>query len=453
MKNVFYYEHGCIYCNILRDYLIENKIIFNEINIIDAPRHIKDFNEVPIIDTGNIIIVGLDWIRINKYFNIKDTLHKYIYLDNASTTNIKSEVIDAMKPYISKKFFNASSKYSPAIENKLIIDDCRRKISNLLNCRYNELFFTSGGSESNNTILKGIALANKNKGNHIIISSIEHSSILKTCEFLETIGYVVTRIPVDNNGIIKLDELKSAITEETILISVMFANNEIGTIQPIKQISQIAHEKNILFHTDAVQAIGFIPIDIKKYDIDLLSFSGHKIHGPKGVGAMYIKSGINVIPLIHGGNQENGLRAGTESVANIVGLTKAIEVALKNIKCNNGRLINLRNKFIKELINNFPNIKLNGHPEIRLPGNVNVSFDINSEILKSMLDIEKIYVSSGSACSENNLLPSHVLKEIGLDDTLARCSIRFSLSYDTTENDISRTILVLNKIVNKVYRY
>ena len=312
-------------------------------------------------------------------------------------------------------------------------------------------FFTSGGSESNNTAIKGIAFANKDKGNHIITTSIEHPSVLNTCRYLEKHGFNITYLPVDKYGIVSLDYLRKSITCKTILISVMFANNEIGTLQPIEEIGKIAKENNIYFHTDAVQAIGNIPINLEKSHIDILSLSAHKFYGPKGIGALYIKKGTSIDPLIHGGSQENSMRAGTENLANIVGLGKAIELATSDINKYNKKLLYLRSKFIKDLLATIPNIKLNGHPKYRLPGNVNISFNnIDSEILKYFLDVENIYVSTTSACSEKNLNLSHVLKAIGLSDEEARSSLRFTLGESNTEEDINYTIRKINNIIKEL---
>ena len=378
-----YVEKDCIYCKILKKYLISNNIAFNEIDINRAPQYIQDINLIPITRINSNIIIGVNLPVINKNLGINKNLSsKPIYLDHASTTYLKKEVFEEMKPYLLKKFANASSIYSLGLENREVIENARNKVAQALSCNNGEVFFTSGGSESNNTAIKGIAFANKDKGNHIITTSIEHPSVLNTCRYLEKHGFNITYLPVDKYGIVSLDYLRKSITCKTILISVMFANNEIGTLQPIEEIGKIAKENNIYFHTDAVQAIGNIPINLEKSHIDILSLSAHKFYGPKGIGALYIKKGTSIDPLIHGGSQENSMRAGTENLANIVGLGKAIELATSDINKYNKKLLYLRSKFIKDLLATIPNIKLNGHPKYRLPGNVNISFNnIDSEIL------------------------------------------------------------------------
>ncbi|MBD8045818.1 IscS subfamily cysteine desulfurase [Clostridium faecium] len=447
-----YVEKDCIYCKILKKYLISNNIAFNEIDINRAPQYIQDINLIPITRINSNIIIGVNLPVINKNLGINKNLSsKPIYLDHASTTYLKKEVFEEMKPYLLKKFANASSIYSLGLENREVIENARNKVAQALSCNNGEVFFTSGGSESNNTAIKGIAFANKDKGNHIITTSIEHPSVLNTCRYLEKHGFNITYLPVDKYGIVSLDYLRKSITCKTILISVMFANNEIGTLQPIEEIGKIAKENNIYFHTDAVQAIGNIPINLEKSHIDILSLSAHKFYGPKGIGALYIKKGTSIDPLIHGGSQENSMRAGTENLANIVGLGKAIELATSDINKYNKKLLYLRSKFIKDLLATIPNIKLNGHPKYRLPGNVNISFNnIDSEILKYFLDVENIYVSTTSACSEKNLNLSHVLKAIGLSDEEARSSLRFTLGESNTEEDINYTIRKINNIIKEL---
>ncbi|MDU1351045.1 IscS subfamily cysteine desulfurase [uncultured Clostridium sp.] len=447
-----YVEKDCIYCKILKKYLISNNIAFNEIDINRAPQYIQDINLIPITRINSNIIIGVNLPVINKNLGINKNLSsKPIYLDHASTTYLKKEVFEEMKPYLLKKFVNASSIYSLGLENREVIENARNKVAQALSCNNGEVFFTSGGSESNNTAIKGIAFANKDKGNHIITTSIEHPSVLNTCRYLEKHGFNITYLPVDKYGIVSLDYLRKSITCKTILISVMFANNEIGTLQPIEEIGKIAKENNIYFHTDAVQAIGNIPINLEKSHIDILSLSAHKFYGPKGIGALYIKKGTSIDPLIHGGSQENSMRAGTENLANIVGLGKAIELATSDINKYNKKLLYLRSKFIKDLLATIPNIKLNGHPKYRLPGNVNISFNnIDSEILKYFLDVENIYVSTTSACSEKNLNLSHVLKAIGLSDEEARSSLRFTLGESNTEEDINYTIRKINNIIKEL---
>jgi cysteine desulfurase len=374
-----------------------------------------------------------------------------IYFDNAATTKISKPVLDSMLPYLKDKYGNPSSIYSLGRESKDAIDEAREKVAKSLGCESKNIYFTSSGSESDNWAIKGIAFANKDKGNHIITSSIEHHAVLYTCEYLEKQGFEVTYLPVKENGIIDIKELKRAIKKETILISVMYANNEIGTIQPIEEIGKIAKENEIYFHTDAVQAIGNIEIDLKKLDVDLLTLSGHKFNGPKGVGVLYIKDGTKIDNFIHGGGQERGKRASTENVANIVGLGTAIELAIKDIDKKSKYLINLREKCIKGIIDNIPNTILNGDPVKRLPGNVNVCFKyIEGESILLMLDQLGICASSGSACTSGSLEPSHVLLAIGLPHEIAHGSLRLSFSKDNTGKEVDYLLEVLPGIIEKL---
>ena len=343
---------------------------------------------------------------------------KEIYFDNSATTPIKSEVLNAMMPFLTTEYGNPSSLYSVGRRAKHAIENARKQVAELLNCNSNEIFFTAGGSESDNLALKGFAYANKEKGNHIITSKIEHPAILETCRTLEKQGFEVSYINVDEDGIIKLEELQKAIKPSTILISVMAANNEIGTIQPIEEIAKIAHSHNIVFHTDAVQAIGNMQIEVTKMGIDMWSLSGHKIHAQKGIGALYVKNGIQFEKIINGGHQEKDKRAGTENVAGIVGIGKACEIARKNMEIHIRHLSKLRNYYITKLQKEMPNkIRINGTLEKRLPGNANVSFEgIDASELIFKLDEKGICVSSGSACSSGNPKPSHVLQEINVPE-------------------------------------
>jgi len=378
-------------------------------------------------------------------------MQKNIYLDHAGTTYVRKEVLNEMLPYFTEKFGNPSSIYKLGQENKKVVDYAREQVAKVLNAKTNEIYFTSCGSEADNWAIKGIAFANKSRGNHIITSAIEHPAILNTCKYLEENGFELTYLSVDKDGIINLDELKSAIKSKTILISVMYANNEIGTIEPIAEIAKIAKEKNIYFHTDAVQAIGNLKIDVKELGIDLLSLSAHKFYGPKGVGALYIRDGVKIDNFIHGGGQESKKRAGTENVAGIVGLGKSIELAYKNFDTQNKKVIKLREKLIKGIIEKIPNSKLNGHRTQRLPGNVNFSFnDIEGGALLLMLNMKGISASSGSACSSGSAKPSHVLTAIGLDNETVHGTIRFTIGEENTEKEIDYVLDVLEQAVKKL---
>ena len=377
--------------------------------------------------------------------------NRMIYLDHAATTYVKPEVFEAMKPYFCEHFGNASSIYSLGRESKKAVEEAREKVAKALGAEPREIYFTASGSEADNWALKGIAAANKKKGNHIITSAIEHPAVLNSCKYLEGEGFEVTYLPVDNDGVISLEELKKAIKDTTILISIMFANNEIGTIQPIQEIGAIAREKGILFHTDAVQAIGNVAIDVQKMNIDLLSLSGHKFYGPKGVGALYVKKGVKISSFIHGGAQERGKRASTENLPGVIGLGKAIELASQNMEAYNKKLLELREKTIEGLMAKIPYIRLNGHRTSRLPGNVNISFEfIEGESLLLMLDMMGVCGSSGSACSSGSLDPSHVLMAIGLPHEIAHGSLRLTFGDDNTQEDVDYILEEIPKIVNKL---
>lgn len=376
---------------------------------------------------------------------------KFVYMDHAATTYTKQEVLNEMLPYFTEQFGNPSSIYSFARGSKKAIEDAREKVAKALGAESSEIFFTAGGSEADNWALKGVAFANRNKGNHIITTKIEHHALLHTCEYLQKNGFEVTYLDVDEFGQIKLEELKSAITDKTILISIMFANNEIGTIQPIAEIGAIARERGVYFHTDAVQAVGNVEIDVKKMNIDMLSLAAHKFYGPKGIGALYIRKGVKLDNLIHGGGQERKRRAGTENLPGIVGLGKAIELATIDIPAHNAMLLKLRGRLLEGIMSKIPNTKLNGHPEHRLPGNLNVSFEfIEGEALLLLLDYAGICGSTGSACSSGSLDPSHVLLAIGLPHEMAHGSLRLSLGDLTKDEDIDYVLEKLPEIVQKL---
>ncbi|CAK7053700.1 cysteine desulfurase NifS [Tissierella sp. P1] len=378
---------------------------------------------------------------------------KYIYMDNAATTPVKKEVLEEMMPYFTEKYGNPSSVYSLGNISKRAVESAREKVAKVLHADKREIFFTGGGSEADNWAIKGIAFGNKDKGNHIITTKIEHHGILHTCEYLQKNGFDLTYLDVDEYGLINLEDLKNAITDKTILISIMFANNEIGTIQPIKEIGEIAKENKIYFHTDAVQAIGHIDINVKELNIDLLSLSAHKFYGPKGIGALYIRQGVKIDPLISGGGQERNRRAGTENVPGIVGMGKAIELAYENLDEHNNKLIRLRDSLIEKIQLNIPYVRLNGHPTYRLPGNVNMCFQfIEGESLLLSLDMEGIAGSSGSACTSGSLDPSHVLLAIGLPHEIAHGSLRLSLGDFNTEEELDYVVEKLIKIVDRLRR-
>lgn len=378
-------------------------------------------------------------------------MEQRIYLDHAATTYTKPEVLEEMLPYFTKAYGNPSSVHSFGREARRALDKARKRTAEALKADPVEIYFTSGGSEADNWAIKGVALANKNKGDHIITTSIEHPAVLDTCRYLEKEGFKVTYLPVDQYGMVSVKDVEKAITDKTILISVMMANNEIGTIQPIKEIGQIAKEHKVYFHTDAVQAIGSIPIDVNDLNVDLLSLSAHKFYGPNGVGALYIRKGVKIGPYIHGGAQERNRRAGTENLAGIIGLGKAIELAVENMEKNNKKLIGMRDRLIKEIMSKVEYTRLNGHPEKRLPGNVNLSFEfIEGEALLLSLDLKGIAGSSGSACTSGSLDPSHVLLAIGLSHEIAHGSLRLTLGDDNTDQEIDYVIEVLPEIVNRL---
>ena len=378
-------------------------------------------------------------------------MKKMIYLDNAATTKTAPEVVEAMLPYFTEYFGNASSVYGFAGNSKEAMAKAREKIANSLGAKANEIYFTAGGSEADNWALKATAEAYKAKGNHIITTKIEHHAILHTAEWLEKNGFEVTYLNVDENGVVKLDELKAAIRPETILISVMFANNEIGTIEPIKEIGEIAKANGILFHTDAVQAFGQVPINVDELNIDMLSSSGHKLNGPKGIGFLYIRKGIKIRSFVHGGAQERKRRAGTENIPGIVGYGAAVERAMNTMKERTDKEIELRDYLIDRILKEVPYTRLNGHRTNRLPNNANFSFQfIEGESLLIMLDMEGICGSSGSACTSGSLDPSHVLLAIGLPHEIAHGSLRLTLSDETTKEDIDFVVEKVKEIVARL---
>ncbi|HOA97752.1 MAG TPA: cysteine desulfurase NifS [Acetivibrio saccincola] len=376
---------------------------------------------------------------------------KTIYFDHAATTPVSSEVLEKMLPYLKGNFGNPSSIYFLGRESKKAIEEAREKVANAFGANPREIFFTGSGTEADNWAIKGVAYSNRNKGNHIITTSIEHHAVLHACRYLESDGFEVTYLPVDENGLVSPEDVLKEIKPGTILISVMFANNEIGTIQPIKEIGKIAKDRGIIFHTDAVQAVGSVPIDVNDLNVDLLSMSAHKLYGPKGVGALYIRKGVKISSFIHGGAQERGRRASTENVAGIVGLGEAIKIATENMEENNKKLMSLRDRTIEEVLEKIPYTRLNGDRYKRLPGNVNFSFEfIEGESLLLMLDMKGIAASSGSACTSGSLDPSHVLLAIGLPHEIAHGSLRITFGKDNTHEDIDALMDVLPEIVGRL---
>ncbi len=376
---------------------------------------------------------------------------KLIYLDNAATTQVYPEVLDAMLPYFTEHYGNPSAIYSFAGESKKAVDEARANVAELINARTEDIYFTGGGSESDNWALKATAEAYESKGKHIITSKIEHHAILHTCAYLEQKGYEVTYLDVDEDGKISLEELEKAIRPDTILISIMSANNEIGTIQPIKEIGKIAHDHGVLFHTDAVQAFGHIPIDVEEMNIDMLSASGHKINGPKGIGVMYIRKGVKIRSFIHGGAQERKRRAGTHNVPGIVGIGTAAKLAKENMAERSAKEIALRNHLIERVLKEIPYTRLNGHRTDRLPNNANFCFRfIEGESMLILLDQAGICGSSGSACTSGSLDPSHVLLAIGLPHEIAHGSLRLTLSEKNTMEEIDYTVDELKKIIERL---
>ncbi|MGA2917305.1 cysteine desulfurase NifS [Methanoregula sp.] len=376
---------------------------------------------------------------------------RIVYMDHSATTYVRKEVLDAMIPYHIEFFGNPSSIYSITRATKKAIDTAREQVAKALGAEPDEIYFTSGGSESDNWAIKGVASANRKKGNHIITSKIEHHAVLHTCEYLEKEGFTVTYLPVDQYGLVDPAELEKAITDQTILITIMYANNEIGTIEPVAELGAIARKHKIPFHTDAVQVIGNVPVDVKTQNIDILSLSAHKFYGPKGVGALYIRKGTKIDNLIHGGGQERRRRAGTENIAGIVGLGKAIELATADIEGHNRRIRALRDRLMKGILDKIPDAHLNGHPEKRLVGNINISFKfIEGEGILLWLDDEGICASTGSACTSGSLEPSHVLLATGLPVEISHGSLRLTLGNVNTDADVDFVLAVLPKVVSRL---
>lgn len=376
---------------------------------------------------------------------------KRVYLDNAATTRLIPEVLNEMMPYMTEVYGNPSSPHYFGQQSGMAVDKARQQVAKAINADPSEIIFMSGGSEADNTAIRGVAERYAKKGRHIITTAVEHHAVLHTCQMLEKNGYEVTYLPVDEYGMVTADQVKEAIRPDTILVTVMFANNEVGTIMPIPEIGELCHEKGILFHTDAVQAVGHLPIDVKAMNIDMLSMSAHKFHGPKGIGALYVRKGIVLPPLIYGGAQERNRRAGTENVPGIVGMGKAIELACTDLDEKSRKMMRLRDKLIEELPKRIPEIKLNGHPTKRLPNNVNYSIKyIEGESILLMLDLNGIAASSGSACTSGSLDPSHVLLAMGLTHEVAHGSVRMTLCDDTTEEDIDYVLEVLPKVAERL---
>lgn len=373
-----------------------------------------------------------------------------IYLDHAATTPIRPEVIEAMMPYLTDRFGNASSIYSWGRQARKALDDARAAVAETIGAEFNEVVFTGSGTESDNMAIKGAAWEYRNKGRHIITSNIEHHGVLNTMKSLEKEGYEITYLPVNAQGLICVDDFKQALRDDTILVSIMHANNEIGTIQPIQAIGQIAHEHGIIMHTDAVQTVGGLEVDVNQLNVDLLSFSAHKFYGPKGAGALYIRKGVRLVPLVHGGNQERRRRAGTENIAGIVGLATALELAVKERPLFFAKIIHLRDKLIDGILQ-IPYTRLNGSRTERLPNNVNVCFEfIEGESLLLNLDMQGIAGSSGSACTSGSLEPSHVLLALGLKHEIAHGSLRLTIGKDNTEAEIDYVLAVLEPIVHRL---
>ena len=376
---------------------------------------------------------------------------KRIYLDYAATTPTHPEVVKAMLPYFTDAFGNPSSIHSLGQETKAAIEEARDKVARLIGARSEEIVFTSGGTEADNFAVKGVAYANRQRGNHIITTSIEHHAVLESCKFLEGQGFEVTYLTIDKYGLVNPEDIRKAITDKTILISVMHANNEIGTIEPIPEIARMARGQEIYFHTDAVQTTGHIPVNVDELGVDLLSISAHKIYGPKGIGALYIRKGTRIVPFMHGGEQERGRRASTENVPAIVGFCKAAEMAEGEMKDEMERLTSLRDELIRGLFERMEGIYLNGHPSQRLPNNVNMSVEfVEGESMAISLDLEGIAASTGSACASNAVEASHVLLALGLPAWLCHGSLRLSLGRETTREDVDRVLEVLPRIVGRL---
>jgi cysteine desulfurase len=374
-----------------------------------------------------------------------------IYLDHNATTPVHPEVLEAMLPYYKDKFGNASSIHSFGRETKVALEESREKVAKFINASPSEIYFTSGGTESDNLAVKGTTFANRKKGKHIVTSKIEHHAVLESCKFLEKEGFQVTYLPVDKYGLVDPDDLKKTLRENTILVSIMHANNEVGTIQPIEELCKIAKKRGAYFHTDAVQSVGKMPVDVQKLDVDMLSMSGHKIYGPKGVGAIYIKKGTRVTSWSHGGSHERSRRAGTENVPGIVGLAKAVEIAYRDMEEQSQHLKNLTETFYQKLTQTISNVILNGHMEKRIPNTLNLSFKaVEGESIILSLDLKGVAVASGSACTSGTLEPSHVLSAMGISPEIAQGAIRFSFGRDNTMEDVDYVVEILPEIVSRL---
>jgi cysteine desulfurase len=376
---------------------------------------------------------------------------KRIYLDHAATTPTHPEVVQSMLPFFSESFGNPSSIHFFGQESRAAVDEARGMIAALIGAQSEEIIFTSGGTEADNLALKGVALANRQRGNHIITTAIEHHAVLRSCSSLEELGFLVSHLPVDSYGLVDPDEVKKAIRPGTILVSIMHANNEVGTVQPVPDIATITRERGIYLHTDAVQTAGHLPVDVDALGVDLLSMSAHKLYGPKGIGALYVRRGTRIAPFMHGGGQERGLRASTENTPGIIGFGKAADLARKGAAGEAGQLASLRDWLIQALLQGIPQLHLNGHPSQRLPNNVSLGIEfVEGEAVAISLDLEGIAASTGSACSSHDLEPSHVLVAMGVPAVLARGSIRFSLGRTTTQDDLRRVAEVLPRIVARL---
>lgn len=374
-------------------------------------------------------------------------------MDYAATTPMHADVVQAMIPYMSGMFGNPSSGHSFGREAQAALEDARVQVASLLGAAVDEIVFTSGGTESDNLAVNGVAYANRDRGNHIITTSVEHLAVLETCRFLQTQGFDVTYLPVNKYGLVDPDAVENAIMDKTILISVMYANNEVGTVEPIIELGKIAKAKGVYFHTDAVQAVGHVPLNVDELGADLLSVSAHKLSGPKGVGTLYVREGTKITSFLHGGEQEHALRASTENVAGIVGLGKAAEIAKGELAAESKRIVKLRDRLIKDLFDRVDHVRLNGHPKLRLPNNVNVSFDyVEGQKVASHLDMAGVAVSTASACQAGHKGPSHVLTAMGYTPDEARNSIRFSLGCESTPDDIDYVIEILPPIIKKLRR-
>jgi len=385
------------------------------------------------------------------YMTRQDRVKRRVYLDYAATTPMHGDIVQAMIPYMSGMFGNPSSGHTFGQEARAAVEDARVQVASLLGAASDEIVFTSGGTESDNLAVKGVAYANRDKGNHIITTSVEHLAVLEPCRFLQTQGFDVTCLPVDKYGMVDPQRVEKAITDKTILISVMYANNEVGTVEPIIEIGRIAKSKGVYLHTDAVQAVGHVPVNVDELKVDLLSISAHKLSGPKGVGALYVRNGTKITSFLHGGEQEHMRRASTENVTGIVGLGKAMEIAGGEIAAESKRIIKLRDRLIKDLFDRIDHVRLNGHPKLRLPNNVNVSFDyVEGQTVASHLDMAGIAVSTASACQAGHKDPSHVLMTMGYIPEEARNSIRFSLGRESTPDDIDYVMEVLPSIIKKL---